>query len=201
MSKYPITQFQWEAVMGTNPSRYMGDKNRPVENISWLEAASFLQRINSHYQESYAIPNDFQWEYACRAGSLGNWCFGDNEDTLFEYAWLMDNTGIGEEPGFMTGQGIEEGFPTTTITIETSPDYTNSVYTKKPNKWGLYHMHGNVWEWLADDSPTAQGLKLIRGGSFKSVGRSMRCSKHAYYPPDQKAEDIGFRICKEAPLL
>lgn len=197
MGRYPVTQQQWEAVMGNNPSRYKGDKNRPVENVSWVDVQAFLKRLNGQYQETFRIPNDHQWEYACRAGSLGNWCFGDNEDTLFEYAWMVDNTGVGDAPSFMVGQARQDGFPTTTLTIETSPYYTNSIYSKIPNKWGIYHMHGNVWEWCDNDSPSADGLKLIRGGSFKDYGRKMRCSFHAYYPPDEKQDDIGFRICKK----
>jgi tetratricopeptide (TPR) repeat protein len=199
IGKYQVTQEQWEAVMGYNPSRYKGDKSRPVESVSWIEAQEFINRLNARDSSRHRLLTDIEWEFACRAGSLGNWCFGDDEDLLFEYAWLIDNTGVGEAPGFMIGQGREEGRPSKTITIETSPYYTNSVLTKKPNKWGIYHMHGNVWEWCQDDSFTKgnEGKKICRGGSFRSGGRPMRCSSRGNFHPDGNDDDLGFRLCKE----
>jgi formylglycine-generating enzyme required for sulfatase activity len=123
MTKYPVTQGQWEAVMGNDPSHFKGDPQRPVENVSWHDVQAFLQALNQKEAgNAYRLPTEAEWEYACRASTTTAYSFGDDASQLGEYAWYEEN----------------------------SQERTHSVGQKKPNAWGLYDMHGNVWEWVQD---------------------------------------------------
>lgn len=123
LGKYPVTQREWEAIMGNNPSLFKGD-DMPVENVSWYDAQDFIKKLNAREDTNkYRLPSEAEWEYACRAGSLTRYSFGDSESSLDEYAWYSSNSGR----------------------------QTHPVGQKKSNKWGLYDMHGNVWEWVQDE--------------------------------------------------
>jgi formylglycine-generating enzyme required for sulfatase activity len=155
LGKYLVTQEQWEAVMGGNPSLFKGPKN-PVEQVSWDDCQVFLGKLNENFgagRGNFHLPTEAQWEYACRAGSKTRYCFGDKESGLGEYAWYGKNSGGQSHP----------------------------VGEKKPNAWGLYDMHGNVWEWCHDwhdiryyanapmDDPMGPATgsnRVLRGGSF-----------------------------------
>ena len=136
---YPVTQEQYEAVMGTNPSwfsttgkgaEHIKDKDTlsyPVESVSWDDAVEFCRRLSELPEEKqagrlYRLPTEAEWEYACRAGSTTRYYFGDDQSLLSEYAWFDDN----------------------------SHRRTHPVGEKKPNSWGLYDMHGNNFEWCSD---------------------------------------------------
>jgi len=122
LGKYPITQEQYQAVMGSNPS-YFKDKGekRPVENVSWDDAVKFCEKLSQN-DKKYRLPSEAEWEYACRAGTQTKYYFGDDESKLKDYAWYRENSG----------------------------DTTHPVGEKKPNAFGLYDMHGNVGEWCSD---------------------------------------------------
>ena len=156
LGKYLVTQEQWQAVIGNNPSCFKGAKN-PVERVSWDDCQEFLKNLNVDNPfrpiGEFRLPTEAQWEYACRAGSTTRYYFGDDELTLGEYAWYDAN----------------------------SRHTTHQVGERKPNAWGLYDMHGNVWEWCQDwyddryyaTSPTndptgaAGGSgRVLRGGSW-----------------------------------
>jgi formylglycine-generating enzyme required for sulfatase activity len=122
MSKYEVTQKQWRDVMGSSPSYFKGD-DLPVESVSWNDVQDFIKKLNEKEGgNKYRLPSEAEWEYAARAGTATRYSFGDDESKLGDYAWYMVNSG----------------------------DKTHDVGQKKPNPWGLYDMHGNVWEWVQD---------------------------------------------------
>ena len=118
IGKYPVTQEQYEAVMGTNPSKFQGNPQNPVEWISWDDAIAFCQKLSQMTGKTYRLPTIDEWEYACRAETTTQFYFGDDKNQLGDYAWYGGN----------------------------SEGKTHPVGQKLPNAWGLYDMIGNVWE-------------------------------------------------------
>jgi len=183
LGKYLVTQEQWEATMGGNPSHFKGPKN-PVEQVSWNDCQKFLEKLNAKIgtqHGKFVLPTEAPWEYACRAGSTTRYCFGDDESGLGENAWYRANSDM-----------------------ETHP-----VGEKKPNAWGLYDMHGNVWEWCQDwyddgyyaKSPTddpmgaATGLDRVgRGGSGACLAGYCRSAIRTGGGPVGRISDVGFRV-------
>ncbi len=163
MGKYPITQAQYEAIMGKNPSHFKGAQ-RPVETVSWDECNEFRKRLSERLGVEFKLPSEAQWEYACRAGTTTAYSFGDEASQLGNYAWYTENSG----------------------------EKTHPVGEKKPNAWGLYDMHGNVWEWCEDlwhsnyeGAPTdgsawmsggTSDERPLRGGSWGDYGDWLRCA-------------------------
>ena len=183
MNKYPVTQKQWDEIMGSNPSYFEGD-DRPVESVSWMDVLKFIKKLNEKEDtDKYLLPSEAEWEYACRAGTTTRYSFGDDESMLGDYAWY--------------------GNP---------KDGTHPVGQKKPNPWGLYDMHGNVWEWVqdrwhdnyegapSDGSACEDGdssYRVHRGGSCSSdVGR---CRSANRLSPDSGAHNyhVGFRLLRK----
>ncbi len=172
LGKFEVTQQQWQAVMGSNPSHFRGAKN-PVDRVSWEACQAFIKRLNEkfpHAHVKFGLPTEAEWEYACRAGSTSRYSFGDREKKLAEYGWFADNAG----------------------------GTTHPVGQKKPNAWGLYDMHGNVWEWCADwydggyysrspptdpTGPTAVTSRVLRGGSWSDPAAYCRSSCRYCLPP------------------
>ena len=152
LGKYEVTQGQWQAVMGMNPSLFPGDANRPVEQVSWDNVQGFIRRLNAQEGGAqYRLPTEAEWEYAARAGTTTAYSFGNDARQLGEYAWY-DNNADGK---------------------------THPVGQKKPNAWGLHDMYGNVWEWVQDwytnyaagsavdpAGPSSGSLRVVRGGSW-----------------------------------
>ena len=130
IGKYPITQEQYKAVMGTNPSHFQGNPQNPVESVSYDDAVAFCKKLSEMTGKNYRLPTEAEWEYACRAGTTTGYYFGNDYRQLGDYAWYYDNS-----------QGT-----------------THPVGQKKPNNWGLYDMHGNVWEYCQEG--------VNRGGSW-----------------------------------
>jgi formylglycine-generating enzyme required for sulfatase activity len=177
---YEVTQKDWAAVMGNNPSKFKGEDN-PVETVSWDDAQAFVARLNQKEGHSrYRLPSEAEWEYAARAGSTSAYYFGDNESQLGDYAWYEDNSG-------------QEAHP---------------VGQKRPNAWGLYDMIGNVWEWAQDrygsyyaNSPSADPIgpflgdsRINRGGGWNRGARLCRSASRVGYDPARRNEDRGFRL-------
>ncbi len=122
IGKYPVTQAQYQAVMGNNPSRFSGNPQNPVESVTWFNAQAFCEKLSQLTGKNYRLPTETEWEYACRAGTETLFSFGDDRDKLGDYAWFDGN----------------------------SNNTTHPVGEKQPNPWEIYDMHGNVWEWCAD---------------------------------------------------
>ena len=122
IGKYPVTQAQYQAVIGNNPSRFSGNPQNPVESVTWFNAQAFCEKLSQLTGKNYRLPTETEWEYACRAGTETLFSFGDDRDKLGDYAWFDGN----------------------------SNNTTHPVGEKRPNPWGIYDMHGNVWEWCAD---------------------------------------------------
>jgi formylglycine-generating enzyme required for sulfatase activity len=186
LGKYLVTQEQWESVMRTNPSSFKGPKN-PVEMVSWDDCQVFLGRLNWKLgvgQGKFELPTEAQWEYACRAGSTARYCFGDDGDWwLGDYAWYDENSSMKTHP----------------------------VGGKKANAWGLYDMHGNVWEWCADwyddhyyagsltddpKGPATGSKRVLRGGGWDGNAGCCRLTYRCKDTPEVRAGDLGLRLVR-----
>src|SRR5712691_6380873 len=185
LGKYEVTQAQWEAVMENNPSRYKGDSALPVEKVSWQDVQEFISRLNARERGTafYRLPTEAEWEYAARAGSNRAYSFGNSAGDLGRYAWCDRNSG----------------------------DKTHPVGQLQPNAWGLYDMHGNVWEWVQDwyeaysggtavdpAGPSKGWLRVARGGSRDRTARDCRSAARIYGVPDVGYSDLGFRLLRMA---
>ncbi|MEI6371918.1 MAG: bifunctional serine/threonine-protein kinase/formylglycine-generating enzyme family protein [Nostocales cyanobacterium ELA608] len=185
IGKYPLTQAQYQAIMGNNPAHFKG-ANRPVECVIWDDAVAFCQKLNQKTGKNYKLPSEAQWEYACRAGTTTPFYFGKTITTdLVNY-----NGEISSAP---KGQYRKQ---------------TTDVGTFPPNAFGLYDMHGNVWEWCEDDwqenyinAPingsaliSRSNIKLLRGGSWYYYRGYCRSASRFRYYLDDLNESIGFRV-------
>ncbi|WP_410508705.1 formylglycine-generating enzyme family protein [Methanosarcina hadiensis] len=184
MGKYPVTQKQWKKIMGTSPSNFK-DGARPVEMVSWEEIQEFIHKLNAmENTDKYRLPSEAEWEYACRAGTQSRHFFGDDELKLGDYAWYVMNAGRKTHP----------------------------VAGKKPNPWGLYDMHGNVWELVQDSwhagyngSPSDGSAweggnssnRVSRGGSWYCDSDFCRSAARFSREPDKRLANLGFRLVKE----
>jgi formylglycine-generating enzyme required for sulfatase activity len=183
MQTTEVTQGQWEAVMGKNPSYFNKcGPNCPVENVTWNDIQSFIEKLNEMENENYDLPSEAQWEYACRAGSTTRYCYGDQESQLAEYAWYDKN----------------------------SERSTHPVPRLKANAWGLYDMHGNVWEWCEDHwhdnykgAPVdgsawvdrdGGAFRVLRGGSWGDVAGYCRTAFRVRSGPGYRFDSLGFRL-------
>jgi formylglycine-generating enzyme required for sulfatase activity len=190
MARYEVTQELYQTIIGDNPSRWKGKRNS-VEEVSWNEANDFCTKLTIELRkrkligdnEVIRLPSEAEWEYACRAGTTTKWSFGDKEADLTEHAWYKDN----------------------------SKGFDPPVGKKKPNAWGLYDMHGYVWEWCADAwSPTHEGVsadgsprqgkdvkqRVVRSGSWADSADSSRSAFRAGQPANTRNDRIGFRCVK-----
>ena len=188
-------------MIGENPSQFKGDARRPVEGVTWFEAIDFCNRLSEqeglrlYYEvqgeevrnvggEGYRLPTEAEWEYACRAGSETTFCFGHDAKQLGQYAWFKEN----------------------------SQDMTHPVGEKKPNAWGLYDMHGNVWEWCWDwwygeyptsppenpMGPAAGSLRVFRGGCWLNDAGSCRSACRSRGSPTSPDGYLGFRVARSS---
>ena len=177
LGKYEISQAQWQAVMGNNPSILKGN-NLPVDNISWFDCQTFIQKLNQLSQGTFRLPAEAEWEYACRAGTTTRYYWGDdiNYTQASDYAWINNN----------------------------SNSKTHEIGLKKMNAFGLFDMSGNVWEWCSDwygkyssiaqTDPTGTNTgtgRIMRGGNWLSDAKGFRSAARGNSNPGTK---IGFGI-------
>ncbi|MEW5725585.1 MAG: formylglycine-generating enzyme family protein [Thermodesulfobacteriota bacterium] len=180
MGRYPVTQAQWCRVMPLNKSTFKGGLDHPVETINWHEAREFIARLNEMMNtDAHRLPTEAEWEFCCRAGAAGDYCFDGRVSRLDHYAWFAENTRFRPRP----------------------------VGQKKPNKFGLFDLHGLVWEWTSTEErsypyqaadgredPAALGPRVVRGGSFLSDAYFCRCGFRDWHLPVHRDHDIGFRV-------
>jgi formylglycine-generating enzyme required for sulfatase activity len=212
---YLVTQKQFMELMEFNPSIAVTNEDCPVDGVTWYSAVEFCNKMSEaeslppYYDlkavrrrqngsieganvkvlggDGYRLLTEAEWEYACRAGSITPWCFGDQVLEVGIYAWYYDNSQMESHP----------------------------VGQRKPNSWGLYDMHGNVMEWCHDwynesfyqqcpeeeENPSgpAEGVsKVLRGGAWQFGAEATRCAYRNSSPPDAVAGVIGFRVCRNA---
>ena len=183
LGTYEVTQGEYEKVMGSNPSIFKGSKN-PVDSVYWEEAVSFCKKLSEMPKEKaagreYRLPTEAEWEYACRAGSTTSYSFGETAESLGEYAWYDQNA-----------RGT-----------------THPVGLKKPNRWGLYDMHGNIWEWCQDcyvpyssdaatdpQGPNGGSARVIRGGSWFNDAAYCRSALRYSDGPTSRTGTFSFRV-------
>jgi formylglycine-generating enzyme required for sulfatase activity len=187
----PVTQGQWKALMGSNPSNFpQGGENCPVEGVNWNDCQEFIKRINKMGEFAYRLPTEAEWEYACRAGASTSFFNGEISSKLFsrrdpcldEIGWYSGNSG----------------------------KKTHPVAEKKPNAWGLFDMNGNVCEWCQDwygkyvakPQIDPRGVLLgigcvVRGGSWSSNSQNCRSASRFYCPPNSRRNFVGFRLVRD----
>ena len=174
ISRYQVTFDEFDeyckATGDNNPNdEGWGRGNRPVINVSWYDAQKYIEWLNkSNNTDTFRLPTEKEWEYACRAGSDTKWCFGDDESKLKDYAWYNKN----------------------------SDDKTHPVGELKPNSFGLYDMHGNVWEWCEDWFDSYKESKVVRGGSWLYGADWTASSYRGYGSPGLSDYNVGFRIAR-----
>jgi len=183
MGKHEVTQLQWTALMGENPS-FRKARNLPVENVTWHDAQAYVRKLSEKTQKNYRLPSEAEWEYAARAGTRTEWGFA-HQIALGDYAWY---------------HAVSEG-------------KTHPVGLKLPNAYGLFDMHGNVWEWVEDcyhdhyvGAPTDGSAwktgcgvhyGVIRGGSFDLAPQLLRSAVRYWIYQDRRAYYIGFRVVRD----
>lgn len=182
LGKYEVTHRQWAAVMGSYPSEFDGNVERPANEVSWVDCQAFIRKLNSLTRMKFRLPTEAEWEYACRAGTSG-----DFAGELGQIAWTAETT-------MSSGEVLP--LP---------------VGLKQPNNWGLHDMHGNVWEWCEDrydenyyersperdpPGPATGPARVLRGGCWWSF--KMYCGSAYRYslPPTDRVPIVGFRLVR-----
>jgi formylglycine-generating enzyme required for sulfatase activity len=179
MGAYEVTQQQYKQVMGENPSKFQRPDG-PVDRVTWGDTVEFCKKMSAAVGRTVRLPTEAEWEYACRAGSRERFCFGDDAEKLGEYAWF----------------GAPDGA-------------THPVGQKKANRFGLYDMHGNVWEWCQDryepnyyangpnvdpQGPETAENRVVRGGACQNTAKFCRSAYRRDYAAYEKLDIYGFRV-------
>ncbi len=190
LSKYEVTFDEYDLFAEGSGRRKPNDQGwgrgrRPVINVSWEDATAYAQWLSEQTGNEYRLPTEAEWEYAVRARTTTLFSFGDDGDKLSDYAWFDSN----------------------------SDSKTHRVGAKKPNHWGLYDMHGNVWEWVQDwygdyssnaevdpKGPDNGKYRVIRGGSWRGVAPLCRSALRSFIEPDFRFYDLGFRLARSVAL-
>jgi RNA polymerase sigma factor (sigma-70 family) len=186
-----VTQEQWKEIMGNNPSGFRGEKNLPVEKVSWDDGQEFVKKLREKDKKAYRLPSESEWEYSCRAGTTTPFHFGETIST--------DQANYYGEGVYGNGkQGVKR-------------EKTTPAGTFPANAWGLHDMHGNVWEWCQDwhgaypknevadpQGPNTGKERVMRGGSWNFFPRLCRSACRGRNEPDFRGDAIGLRICFSA---
>ncbi len=180
IGKTEVTQAQWKAVMGNNPSNFKGDNN-PVEQVSWNDAVEFCKKLSQKEGVTYRLPTEAEWEYAARGGNQSRGYEYSGSNSIDGVAWYGSNSGSKTQP----------------------------VATKQPNELGLYDMSGNVWEWCSDwygdypsgsqndpKGPSSGSNRVLRGGSWSPHAKFCRVAFRFIYSPEFSYSNYGFRVVR-----
>jgi formylglycine-generating enzyme required for sulfatase activity len=178
IGKYEVTQAQWKAITGSNPSHFKGDR-LPVELVRWDDIQEFIRKLNAKTGKNYRLPTEAEWEYAARGGTQSRGYKYSGSNTVGAVAWYWDNSG----------------------------EATHAVGTKQPNELGIYDMSGNVGEWCSDwggdypssaqtdpAGPSSGSFRVGRGGSGGDDAQDVRVSRRNNYMLDSRYIDLGFRL-------
>ena len=169
IGKYPVTQAQWEAVMGDNPSHFKGTNN-PVEQVSLYDCNWFISKLNRIYGRKFRLPRESEWEFAARGGKNSGSYIYSGSDILNDVGWYNSNSGQQSHP----------------------------VGQKKPNELGIYDMTGNVWEWCEDFYESWESNRVFRGGSWLSEEPFCQVDHRSYNSSYYKSHSLGFRLAMDA---
>ena len=184
LAKFEVTQAQWEAVMGNNPSAFQNCQNCPVENVSWLQAQEFIGRLNERTSMNYRLPTEEEWEFAARGGNKSEGFLYSGGNSLDIVAWYSNN----------------------------SSSKTQPVGSRKPNELGIYDLNGNVWEWsstlyYSSYDPRAIGNQenesefsreyALRGGSWNNASTDCRIAERNYWKASERDNDLGLRLAHD----
>ena len=191
IGEHEVTQAEWKQVMGTTPSQFNECTRCPVETVDFYQVSTFLSRLNAgNSAMRYRLPTEAEWEYACRAGTT---------------------TAFSSGRAISTGQANYDGrFPYSGGSGGVTLGKPAPVGSYPPNAWGVFDMHGNVWEWTGDwygeyaagpatdpvGAPKGRA-RVIRGGSWRFNANSMRCAMRYTHAPPDKGSSLGFRIVAE----
>jgi formylglycine-generating enzyme required for sulfatase activity len=192
LGEFEVTQKAWVAVMGSNPSHFRNDAgDLPVEMVNWYDVQVFVQRLSARTGRKFRLPTEAEWEYACRAGTTTPYSTGGS---------------------ITAGQAnFDARFPGPDVAASQSRDKTMPVGSYQPNAWGLYDMHGNVWEWCQDwhcDYPAGDvvdpvgecrtAFRVIRGGSWHFNADSARSALRYTHRPQDRGFSLGFRVVMDS---
>ena len=179
IGKYEVTQAQWTAVMGNNPSNFTGCDDCPVENVSWNDVQQYISKLNSQTGKNYRLPTEAEWEFSARGGKSSKGYTYSGSNDLNSVAWNIDNSG----------------------------SKTHAVGGKQANELGVYDMTGNVWEWCSDwygtynsyseTNPTGASsgqIRVLRGGSWDSDADFFRTAFRDGSYPASRFNNGGFRL-------
>jgi formylglycine-generating enzyme required for sulfatase activity len=179
IGKYEVTQAQWTAVMGNNPSSFSGCENCPVENVSWNDVQQYISKLNSQTGKNYRLPTEAEWEFSARGGKSSKGFTYSGSNDLNAVAWNTDNSG----------------------------SKTHAVGGKQANELGVYDMTGNVWEWCSDWSGTYNSysetnptgassgqFRVLRGGSWFGNAGYCRAALRFRFNPASRINHYGFRL-------
>lgn len=196
MGRFEVTQAQWELIMNSQPSYFAGEK-RPVEQVSWHDCQKFIELLNGMVDGGgFRLPTEAEWEYACRAGTTNHFSFGVQDDELYRFGNYCDVSNTDNLPWW--DQNRNDG-----------NDGSAVVGSFKPNPWGLFDMHGNVWEWCQDwfgesyytesmlenpKGPATGLMRALRGGSWYYKADLCRSSVRSSCIPVMRSCNIGFRV-------
>jgi sulfatase modifying factor 1 len=192
MQTTEVTQGQWKEVMDTEPwkgkTNVKEGSNYAATIVSWEDAIAYCKKLNEKEGKTYRLPTEAEWEYACRAGTTTPWSFGNDEKVLGDYAWYRENT------------------------WDIAEKHAHQVGLKKPNAFGLFDIHGNVWEWCSDyygkdyykqspkkdpTGPVPVAFCVFRGGSWDDRTGGTRSASRGWHATELRGSHVGFRLVRE----